>query len=81
LPPFAQISPNLLRDIFELDGWKSSREDGYNWLMEKDGFDSIPIRVRTLPFSVFDSCLIKSQITGDKYQSLLSKAIGMAAQA
>jgi hypothetical protein len=83
LPPFAQISPKLLRDILELDGWKATHQDDYNWLMDKDGFEPIPIPklVRTVPFAVFDNCLEKSQIVGDRYQKLFAKASALSALA
>ncbi len=55
------ISPAspVLKDILVADGWAVTREDSYNWLLEKDDYDplSIPKRIKLVPFEIHEHCL------------------------
>ena len=72
----AHIPPNILKRILELDGWKVTYEDGYNWLLEKDGKEplAIPKRIKLVPFEIHEHCLAVAEMDLSKYWGLLARA-------
>ena len=52
--PFAEISPELMKQVLILDGWKERRRDEFNWLLSK-GRKYLPIVRRQLFLWVDDN--------------------------
>lgn len=73
--PFAQISPELMKQILTLDGWKLRRYDEFNWLLSKGRkYLAIPRKCKTLPFAIMACCLEEADIRGERYLDLLAQA-------
>jgi hypothetical protein len=73
--PLAQISPELMKQILTLDGWKVRRQDEFNWLLSKGRkYLAIPKKCKTLPFAIMEVCLDDADLRGQKYLDLLALA-------
>jgi hypothetical protein len=73
--PFAQISPELMKQVLTLDGWKLRRCDEFNWLLSKGRkYLPIPRKCKTLPFAIMEFCMSEADLDGQKYLDLLAQA-------
>ncbi len=73
--PFAQITPELMKQILVLDGWRVRREDEFNWLLSKGRkYLPIPKKCKTLPFAIMNICFEESDLRGQRYLDLLAQA-------
>jgi len=73
--PYAQISPELMKQVLVLDDWRVRREDEFNWLLSKGHqYLAIPKKCRTLPFAVMDVCFEVADLRGQRYLDLLTQA-------
>lgn len=75
MPGLAHIPPEVLKQILILDDWKVTHEDAYNWLLEKDGKDPLPVpkRIKLVPFEVHEHCLSIAGIDLARYFELLAR--------
>lgn len=73
--PFAQVTPELMKQLLILDGWTIRRQDEFNWLLSKgQKLLPVPRKCKTLPFAIMDVCFEEADIRGQKYLDLLAKA-------
>ena len=77
MPALIKPTPQQLRDILVLDGWRLYQEDEYNWSLVKANEPlEVPKRGKNVTFEVLYHCLEVADMSPGRYFELRERVLG-----